>query len=247
MHKRGFTLIELLVVIAIIAILAAILFPVFAKAREKARQTSCLSNERQIGTAMLSYCQDYDEECPISWAVHPSGAYLNWQQYIQPYCKNEQLFFCPSASKTNVYESGYPSNWLATSYGWCYWYGYGQWGVWWSSTVHHFGFPTAAPSAGAPISVCKVQRPGECTWLWEGFFIYDQSYASSEVPFGDAWATNICWDSTDTKRVRHNEMANFGYCDGHAKASKNKELLYKSQDIGDPNGYLLSTYCCSGR
>ncbi|MEN6404264.1 MAG: prepilin-type N-terminal cleavage/methylation domain-containing protein, partial [Armatimonadia bacterium] len=62
--KRGFTLIELLVVIAIIAILAAILFPVFAKAREKARQTSCLNNCKQLGTAIVQYCQDYDERMP---------------------------------------------------------------------------------------------------------------------------------------------------------------------------------------
>ena len=73
-RKRGFTLIELLVVIAIIAILAAILFPVFAKAREKARQTSCLSNLRQIGTAILSYAQDNDEQFPIG--DYSSGAPL---------------------------------------------------------------------------------------------------------------------------------------------------------------------------
>ena len=75
-RKRGFTLIELLVVIAIIAILAAILFPVFAKAREKARQTSCLSNLRQIGTAILSYAQDNDEQYPFgeNFAGAPPGA-----------------------------------------------------------------------------------------------------------------------------------------------------------------------------
>jgi prepilin-type N-terminal cleavage/methylation domain-containing protein/prepilin-type processing-associated H-X9-DG protein len=87
--KRGFTLIELLVVIAIIAILAAILFPVFAKAREKARQTSCLSNTRQHMTAVLSYCQDYDE-------TYPADIAQGWPQLLQPYQKNIQIWVCPS-------------------------------------------------------------------------------------------------------------------------------------------------------
>ena len=92
--SRGFTLIELLVVIAIIAILAAILFPVFAQAREKARQTQCLSNAKQIGTGILMYAQDYDEQI-ISWAVRtglPRDAArrdLNtWVHLLQPYIKN---------------------------------------------------------------------------------------------------------------------------------------------------------------
>ena len=92
MKKRcGFTLIELLVVIAIIAILAAILFPVFAQARDKARQTTCLSNMRQIGTGLLMYLQDYDEIYPT---VH-SGAYL---VLIQPYVKHLDVWRCPSGS-----------------------------------------------------------------------------------------------------------------------------------------------------
>jgi len=86
----GFTLIELLVVIAIIAILAAILFPVFARAREKARQTSCLNNIKQIGTAIMMYVQDYDEKF-----VDTSS---QWRWYIptQPYIMNDQVFYCPS-------------------------------------------------------------------------------------------------------------------------------------------------------
>ncbi len=85
-RKRGFTLIELLVVIAIIAILAAILFPVFAKAREKARQTSCLSNLRQIGTAILSYAQDNDEQYPFgeNFAGAPPGANQGACAYYDP-------------------------------------------------------------------------------------------------------------------------------------------------------------------
>ncbi|MGC9318161.1 MAG: DUF1559 domain-containing protein [Armatimonadota bacterium] len=87
MTRKGFTLIELLVVIAIIAILAAILFPVFARAREKARQASCQSNMRQLGLAMQMYVQDYDERF--------TGRIV-WNQRIQPYVKNHQLFECPS-------------------------------------------------------------------------------------------------------------------------------------------------------
>lgn len=98
--KGGFTLIELLVVIAIIAILAAILFPVFAQAREKARQTSCLSNTKQIGTALAMYRQDYDETFPQAYFYqndnNSSGGYSQWSGTMQPYIKNWGLFVCPS-------------------------------------------------------------------------------------------------------------------------------------------------------
>ena len=90
--RRGFTLIELLVVIAIIAILAAILFPVFAKAREKARQTSCLSNVKQLGLGLMMYAQDYDEKMPSylpPWPAIPAGnEYCDWWNGIYPYTKN---------------------------------------------------------------------------------------------------------------------------------------------------------------
>jgi len=121
MHRRrtlrAFTLIELLVVIAIIAILAAILFPVFAQAREKARQASCLSNLKQLGTAVMLYVQDYDESYPL-YSTYPSEQ-LHWYDTINPYVKaadgKSSVFFCPSVSQrlavVNL-SSGYAVNYL---------------------------------------------------------------------------------------------------------------------------------------
>ena len=94
MRRRGFTLIELLVVIAIIAILAAILFPVFAKAREKARQSSCLANAKQVGLGMLMYAQDYDESLPLNTRLAATGGW--WYSRVYPYVKNTQVMQCPS-------------------------------------------------------------------------------------------------------------------------------------------------------
>lgn len=100
-RKSGaFTLIELLVVIAIIAILAAILFPVFAQAREKARQSSCLSNEKQMALGIMQYVQDYDETFPQAyWYKNDNNGndgYVQWSGLIQPYTKNAGVFVCPS-------------------------------------------------------------------------------------------------------------------------------------------------------
>jgi len=98
--KRGFTLIELLVVIAIIAILAAILFPVFARARENARRASCQSNLKQIALGVFMYDQDYDEKLPIysvnSTAPYTSSNPYGWADAMQPYLKSTQIFQCPS-------------------------------------------------------------------------------------------------------------------------------------------------------
>jgi len=94
MRQRGFTLIELLVVIAIIAILAAILFPVFARAREKARQITCLSNLKQMGIAFFMYTQDYDE----LYVINPQ-----WKSRLQPYINNTQINVCPSRKELPWY------------------------------------------------------------------------------------------------------------------------------------------------
>ena len=98
-RMRAFTLIELLVVIAIIAILAAILFPVFAQAREKARTIACASNLKNLGTAVLMYAQDYDERLPLSAEAIPTPPFfLNWHDIVDPYVKNKQIWLCPSSS-----------------------------------------------------------------------------------------------------------------------------------------------------
>jgi prepilin-type N-terminal cleavage/methylation domain-containing protein len=121
--RGGFTLIELLVVIAIIAILAAILFPVFAQAREQAHKASCISNLKQLGTATAMYVQDYDETMPLGevnlgfwsssspvpadWSMYVSPAsqqkYQNfWANSLQPYIKNYEVYFCPSAPVSTI-------------------------------------------------------------------------------------------------------------------------------------------------
>ena len=108
-QKRGFTLIELLVVIAIIAILAAILFPVFARARENARRASCQSNLKQMGLGIMQYAQDYDESLPYADMEYGGSAtnkfcnnYLMWADVVQPYMKSIQIFRCPSNSSANA-------------------------------------------------------------------------------------------------------------------------------------------------
>jgi prepilin-type N-terminal cleavage/methylation domain-containing protein len=146
-RKSGFTLIELLVVIAIIAILAAILFPVFAKAREKARQTSCLSNLKQLTLGLLMYAQDYDEK--INMHVYGHNAcggggtplYL-WDQVVMPYVKNEQIFICPSRPGVNcgIAYGGPP--WLS------------------SYAMNSCGLP-----GGGDIMIAQIVRPSELLLL----------------------------------------------------------------------------------
>jgi prepilin-type N-terminal cleavage/methylation domain-containing protein/prepilin-type processing-associated H-X9-DG protein len=120
LRSKGFTLIELLVVIAIIAILAAILFPVFARARENARRTSCMSNLKQIGLGVAQYTQDYDEKFPIYEVgggggqepyLDANGVSMDWSLVMQPYVKSMQLLVCPSDTYSAVYNlPGYGNN-----------------------------------------------------------------------------------------------------------------------------------------
>jgi len=127
--RRGFTLIELLVVIAIIAILAAILFPVFARAREKARQASCSSNLKQLMLGILMYSQDYDEKFPTYlWGEGHAGNpnSCTWWAGSYPYVKNLQIFACPSSDLAGSHTHGV---WLHPPFdqpGWTLNYGYNE-------------------------------------------------------------------------------------------------------------------------
>ncbi len=156
MKRRAFTLIELLVVIAIIAIMAAILFPVFAQAREKARSAMCVSNLRQMGNAFVMYTQDYDEMMPTAWQGPPGGQEaIFWMWLIEPYIQrgragrtnirdtSSAIFVCPSA------RYAYPGK-LGT--------------YWWSSPTNSYGwncnlgYTTARPGNG-PFSLASLSAP----------------------------------------------------------------------------------------
>ena len=206
--RRGFTLIELLVVIAIIAILAAILFPVFAKAREKARQTSCLSNLKQLGLAIMQYAQDYDERIIgyVGGTGNPSPA---WYQVVEPYLKNTQILACPSANLgTNAY--GW-NNELAGSTA--------------IGTILQPAATVLVADAGRFVYPTPSDMdPG--TWGLSGNCHWQITW-----PGSGPWTSGSC-QGTCTRRIhiRHNDGLNVTFCDGHAKWYKPMPL------IGFPKG-----------
>lgn len=189
--KRGFTLIELLVVIAIIAILAAILFPVFARAREKARQSACSSNLKQLGLAFTMYCQDYDEMTPIGYNGQTGDTnpwwYKSWRARIYPYVNNYQLFICPSKPMT-----------LPPT-------GYGSYGI--NAYIGETG------GGGGRYSLAQIEAPAETFALGEnddGDWVIEPNGAYCTPP----------WPTPGWVFARHNEGANFAFMDGHVKWMK---------------------------
>jgi prepilin-type N-terminal cleavage/methylation domain-containing protein len=212
MKHRGFTLIELLVVIAIIAILAAILFPVFAKAREKARQSSCLSNTKQIGLSMMQYVQDYDEQLPKQYFQQVSGGTIVGSiiTILAPYCKNVQVWDCPSADRKCGNTNGNPAILGDMSYGWNY-------------LIFNTGATTALAAIITPAeTVCAA----DCTAdSWGPGRLYDPGVGARTDPV-DGSVNNSLWDTNahgGTRPgfnfcARHNMMGNVNFMDGHAKA-----------------------------
>ena len=173
--RKGFTLIELLVVIAIIAILAAILFPVFAKAREKARQASCLSNLKQIGIAIMSYAQDYDER--YNYGTYLVNGLDNWWPHqLYPYIKNSQLFKCPSGHSSGMggVAFGVGGAAIDTSYGW---------------NVYLNSLAMAQLTAPADV-VCALDTNGG-TQIWDPTHVWTPGNVADRIG-GSGWHNEGC-------------------------------------------------------
>jgi prepilin-type N-terminal cleavage/methylation domain-containing protein/prepilin-type processing-associated H-X9-DG protein len=213
MSRRGFTLIELLVVIAIIAILAAILFPVFAQAREKARQSACLSNERQVGMAFLQYLQDNDEAFPFNKDPNP------WIDTVQPYIKNKGVYRCASDQSENWDEPIAPSTTKrATSY-----------------TMNLFFVPSTTATNEFE-ALPAIKSPASVILLAESPKNYTGSYYHAKV-----WnpETGAKWDAAknlpvDLDTERHSGGFNAGYLDGHAKWVKWSQVWFQNTSVNPP-------------
>ena len=224
LKRIGFTLIELLVVIAIIAILAAILFPAFARARENARRASCQSNLKQIGLGVMQYTQDYDEKFPmpiqnwrgpsqaqsstaigtpgLTFMTSDGGAdgyFVSWMDMIYPYIKSTQLFVCPS---------GRPYDAIASSYGYSAYIG------------NQLGAPYGnGIGTGIPLSLSSINRPSEI------FLSNDENTRSNTYTNGDYYygyygsATSGTAGAQPENIIytRHFGGSNFVYTDGHVK------------------------------
>jgi prepilin-type N-terminal cleavage/methylation domain-containing protein/prepilin-type processing-associated H-X9-DG protein len=244
-RRKGFTLIELLVVIAIIAILAAILFPVFARARENARKASCLSNMKQLGLGIMQYTQDYDEKYPLG--IEESDWHTAWPKRVQPYVKSIQVFMCPSDSV-----AGQPmpdaSAWagVAISYA-----ANGNYSEWDTSISRHrllglMGVPQDWWLGSGAANLSNVNKVAQTILLAEkhsqdstGFCCGEKTPSSfgpnslilgvvgesvgwgqHKIPDGTRTGTGFNNGPEGALSNGHLEMTNFLFADGHAKAMK---------------------------
>ncbi|HEX2999793.1 MAG TPA: DUF1559 domain-containing protein [Armatimonadota bacterium] len=196
----GFTLIELLVVIAIIAILAAILFPVFARARENARKTTCASHMKQAATGVMMYVQDYDETYPCMYLDPPGGKRSIWVDEIQPYVKNTQMFQCPSAAVKNV--------------------------AWNSATgiVSNFCAPMQHifPEGSGTRKLADLTKPADLLMILDGVQFWTHACATCNINYKPGqmpaiYANNGGNDYGAGVPLWHMDGSNVAFCDGHVK------------------------------
>ena len=208
MRRSGFTLIELLVVIAIIAILAAILFPVFAKAREKAKQASCQSNLKQLTLGVLMYVGDYDERFPCTpfWKCgRPENNYTSrWYVLIQPYVKNEQIFSCPGSS--------FSAGWPYPAVGWSgsmVNYGQGNW-----AECHD-----QDPYEERGFNISQYRTPANSICLCDSAHRNDGSSRWEKIAYANMCSVGCNMQNAIDDNTRHSGGSNIAFVDGHVKWS----------------------------
>jgi len=215
LSSKGFTLIELLVVITIIAILAAILFPVFAQARESARKTSCLSNLNQMGKSVMMYVQDYDERFPMVYGGYGDVARAAEYLLHYPYIKNVQVWQCPSANPSDN------DTWrdsiadvlgVPRPNGRKFNYGY-NWGVLiyaGNGLLEPVQFTPSGQSYQAGKPLASLVAPAEV-------FVYSDSYDTYRPTMGVDWILDSYQGPSRNSALRHGGRFNITYADGHAK------------------------------
>jgi prepilin-type N-terminal cleavage/methylation domain-containing protein/prepilin-type processing-associated H-X9-DG protein len=253
--RRGFTLIELLVVIAIIAILAAILFPVFAQARDRARSAGCLSNLKQMGLAWMMYAQDYDERFPQAqplgvWGdcatMKDRGSFGGWiGNLLVPYTKNTGIFTCPTQPKLSAVNGGNgctPGNDEALAkqkwgipYIWCsYGYNYVALNGRGMGDIQRPADQLAIYDAISTWTDCNYTAPGSCgIWAQRDIPAFLTKMGIPLHPGMQNPASN--WVGSYVTRVApHADMVNYMYADGHAKASRWDRLTW-----GNLAGYVI--------